>query len=42
MGALLAEDGGERQRLKTYFSSIRILIAAAHKRLEEIRRQESR
>ena len=42
MGSLLVEDSGDKERLKIYFSSIRILVAAAHKRLEEIRRQELR
>ena len=42
MGLLLVEDSGDKERLKIYFSSIRILVAAAHKRLEEIRRQELR
>ena len=42
MGSLLVEDSGDKERLRIYFSSIRILVAAAHKRLEEIRRQELR
>ena len=42
MGSLLVENSGDKERLKIYFSSIRILVAAAHKRLEEIRRQELR
>jgi hypothetical protein len=42
MGSLLVEDRGEKERLKIYFSSIRILVAAAHKRVEEMKRQELR
>lgn len=42
MGSLAVQDGDEKERLKIYFSSIRILVAAAHKRLEEIRRREMR
>jgi len=42
MGSLLVHDSGEKERLKIYFSSIRILVAAAHKRVEEIRQRELR
>lgn len=42
MGSLLVQDSGEKERLKIYFSSIRILVAAAHKRVEEIRQRELR
>ena len=42
MGSLLVEDRGDKERLKIYFSSIRILVAASHKRIEEIRREELR
>ena len=39
IGSLLVEDSDKKERLKLYFSSIRILVAAAHKRLEEIRQE---
>jgi hypothetical protein len=42
MGSLLVENNGDKELLKIYFSSIRTLVAAAHKRVEEIRRQELR
>ena len=42
MGSLLVQDSGEKERLKICFSSIRILVAAAHKRVEEIRERELR
>jgi hypothetical protein len=42
MGSLLVQDSGEKERLKIYFSSIQILVAAAHKRVEEIRERELR
>ncbi|MDI1263055.1 MAG: hypothetical protein PS018_07355 [bacterium] len=38
MGAMLVEDSRDEERLKIHFSSIRILIAAARRRLDEIRR----
>ena len=39
MGSVLVGDSDEKEQLKLYFSSIRILVAAAHKRLEEIRQE---
>lgn len=42
IGSQQVQDSGEKERLKIYFSSIRVLVAAAHTRLEEIRPREMR
>ena len=39
IGSVLVGDSDEKEQLKLYFSSILSLVAAAHKRLEEIRQE---